>query len=77
MFFKGSHIMDYEEFVKMSEKARRETEDFINHYIHDQGKRWPLICRPARGSIEFTCPRMALRHANCQDRCLNQSRSSA
>lgn len=38
--------MDYEEFVKMSEKARRETEDFINHHIHDQTKNWPVICCP-------------------------------
>jgi hypothetical protein len=69
--------MDYEEFVKMSEKARRETEDFINHYIHDQGKRWPLICRPAPGSVELSCPAIMFHRANCQDHCRNRSRSSA
>jgi hypothetical protein len=37
--------MDYEDFVKMGHKARRETEDFINNHIHDQRKRWPVICR--------------------------------
>jgi hypothetical protein len=40
--------MDYQEFLMMGHKARRETEDFINHHIHDQEKRWPVICRSAR-----------------------------
>ncbi|MHC4665017.1 MAG: hypothetical protein ACYS9T_03540 [Planctomycetota bacterium] len=40
--------MDYQDFLMMGHKARRETEDFINDYIHDQEKRWPVICRSAR-----------------------------
>ena len=40
--------MDYQEFIKMGQKARRETEDFINRYIHDQRRRWPVICHSTR-----------------------------
>jgi len=36
--------MDYQEFVERGQRARRETEDFINSYIHDRRNGWPLIC---------------------------------
>jgi hypothetical protein len=36
--------MDYQEFAERGQRARRETEDFINSYIHDHGKRWPTVC---------------------------------
>jgi hypothetical protein len=42
------YIMDYQDFLEMGHKARPETEDFINHHIHDQRKRWPLTSPPAR-----------------------------
>jgi hypothetical protein len=40
--------MDYQEFINMGQKARRETEDFINHHIHDQRRKWPVICHSTR-----------------------------
>ena len=48
IFPRRSRIMDYQEFIKMGQKARRETEDFINHHIHDQRRRWPVICHSTR-----------------------------
>ena len=35
--------MDSQEVAKISHKAKRETEAFINHYMNDQAKGWPLI----------------------------------
>ena len=43
--FKGSDVMDYHELDKMAQRARRETETFINTNIHNQTKEWPRICR--------------------------------
>ena len=45
--------MDYEELVTIGQKARRETEEFINHNIHDERKRWPVIYRAARNRKEM------------------------
>ncbi|MHC4159723.1 MAG: hypothetical protein ACYSSO_11675 [Planctomycetota bacterium] len=35
--------MDTRELTEIGKKARQETEDFVNHYLHDQTKRWPLV----------------------------------
>jgi len=45
--------MDYQEFINMGQKARRETEDFINHHIHDQRRRWPVICHSTRNKKDM------------------------
>jgi len=34
--------MNTKELVEMGKKARKETEDFVSHYLHDRTKRWPL-----------------------------------
>lgn len=39
--------MDSKELDKIAQKARRETEDFLNNHIHDSAKGWPVSC-PSR-----------------------------
>lgn len=36
--------MNTQDFIKIGNKARIETEAFINRYINDEAKRWPIIC---------------------------------
>ena len=36
--------MDSQEVTKIGHKAKCETEAFINHYINDQDKGWPIVC---------------------------------
>ena len=36
--------MNSQDLTTVGRKARRETEDFINHYIQDRGKGWPVFC---------------------------------
>ena len=36
--------MDSQDVDKIGHKAKRETEAFINHYINDRAKGWPVIC---------------------------------
>ncbi len=40
---KRSKAMDSQDEAKISYKAKRETEAFINNYINDQAKGWPVI----------------------------------
>jgi len=40
--------MDSEGLVALGQKAKRETEDFINSHIHDQTKGWPVFSRIAK-----------------------------
>jgi hypothetical protein len=42
-------VMDLQELVNTGRKARKETEDFINRYLHDRAKEWPVICRLRMG----------------------------
>ena len=37
-------LMDYYESDIMANRARRETEAFINNNIHNHTKKWPRIC---------------------------------
>jgi len=39
-----SEIMNTQDIIKIGHKARIETETFINQYINDEAKRWPIIC---------------------------------
>ena len=34
--------MNPKELAEIGKKARKETEDFVNHHLHDRTKRWPL-----------------------------------
>lgn len=36
--------MDSQDVDKIGHKAKCETEAFINHYINDRAKGWPVIC---------------------------------
>ena len=38
-----SKAMDSQDVAKISHKAKRETEAFINHHINDRAKGWPRI----------------------------------
>lgn len=40
---KRSKAMDSQDVAKISHKAKRETEAFINNHINDQAKGWPVI----------------------------------
>lgn len=37
--------MDSQDIAKIGNRAKRETEAFINHYINDRAKGWPVLCR--------------------------------
>ena len=39
-----SKAMDSQDAAKISHKAKRETEAFINNYINDHAKGWPKLC---------------------------------
>ena len=39
-----SEIMNTQDIIKIGHKARIETETFINQYINDEAKRWPISC---------------------------------
>ena len=45
--WKGRAVEPYE-LDKIAQKARRETEDFLNNHIQDPAKGWPVSC-PSRG----------------------------
>jgi hypothetical protein len=36
--------MDSQDTARISHKAKRETEAFINNYINDRAKGWPILC---------------------------------
>jgi hypothetical protein len=36
--------MNTQDIIKIGHKARIETEAFINRYINDEAKKWPIIC---------------------------------
>ena len=40
---KRSKAMDSQDVTRISHKAKRETEAFINNHINDQAKGWPVI----------------------------------
>ena len=40
-----SKAMNSQDIAKIGHKVKRETEAFINHYINDRAKGWPVICR--------------------------------
>ena len=44
-----SKAMNSQDIARIGYKAKRETEAFINHYIKDQAKGWPVICH--HGSV--------------------------
>ncbi len=48
--------MNTQDIIRIGHKARIETEAFINRYINDQAKRWPIICHSgtAHGSYQQT-----------------------
>ena len=37
--------MNTQDIIKIGHKARIETEAFINRYLNDEAKRWPIVCR--------------------------------
>ena len=41
---KKTTAMDSQDVIKIAHKAKRETEAFINNYINDRAKGWPVIC---------------------------------
>ena len=44
-----SKAMNSQDIAKIGNKVKRETEAFINRYINDRAKGWPVICHP--GSV--------------------------
>ncbi len=36
--------MDSQDIIKVSHKAKRETEAFINRHLDDRAKGWPKLC---------------------------------
>jgi len=38
----GRQVMDLQELVNIGRKASKETGDFINRYLHDHTKKWPV-----------------------------------
>jgi hypothetical protein len=36
--------MDAQDLIKISRKAKSETEAFINRYLNDRAKGWPKLC---------------------------------
>jgi hypothetical protein len=40
--------MDSQDIIRISHKAKTETEAFINRHLNDQAKGWPKLC-PAPG----------------------------
>lgn len=36
--------MNTQDIIKIGRKARIETEAFLNRYLNDEAKRWPIIC---------------------------------
>lgn len=45
--------MNSQDIAKIGRKAKRKTEAFINHYINDRAKGWPILCRC--GSADNGC----------------------
>ncbi len=39
-----SKAMNSQDIAKIGNKVKRETEAFINHYINDRAKGWPILC---------------------------------
>ncbi len=37
--------MNSQDIARLGYKAKRETEAFINDYINDRAKGWPVLCR--------------------------------
>ena len=37
--------MNSQDITKIAHRAKRETEAFINNYINDRDKGWPVLCR--------------------------------
>ena len=37
--------MNSQDIARIGYKAKRETEAFINNYINDKAKGWPVLCR--------------------------------
>ena len=40
----GLKAMNSQDIAKIGHKVKRETEAFINRYINDQAKGWPILC---------------------------------
>ena len=41
----GLKAMNSQDIARIGYKAKRETEAFINNYLNDRAKGWPLLCR--------------------------------
>jgi hypothetical protein len=41
----GIKAMNSQDIARIGYKAKRETEAFINNYINDRAKGWPVLCR--------------------------------
>ena len=41
----GLKAMNSQDIARIGYKAKRETEAFINNYINDRAKGWPMLCR--------------------------------
>ena len=37
--------MNSQDIARIGHKAKRETEAFINNYLNDRAKGWPVLCR--------------------------------
>ena len=44
--------MDSREAARIGDKAKRETEAFINNHIDDHAKGWPVLCTHGTASSE-------------------------
>jgi hypothetical protein len=45
----GIKAMNSQDIARIGYRAKRETEAFINHYINDRAKGWPVLCRCGSG----------------------------
>ena len=49
--------MNTQDIINLGHKARIETEAFINRYLNDEAKRWPIVCHcgPANTGYHKDC----------------------
>ena len=49
----GLKAMNSQDIARIGYKAKRETEAFINNYINDSAKGWPVLCRCGSACNEY------------------------
>ena len=58
--------MNTQDIIKIGHKARIETEAFINRYINDEAKKWPIICHCSPAHSGYHSARQ-VRKSNIRD----------